>query len=504
MEEKMKDVFKKILDFILSFIQPKKMIRYRSINLFVIVLLFLSCMLMCAGISNISLLNYVKRNKENFRLFPEVYDLQYDGNVSLPKFTIDDKTGGLTNFTIGSEEDNVYELQFNLKDETKFNLTIVYEPNVYVKDLEHTVHDDRISSFDLNGYYNYIPKRDQNGKLLEKDMLVIIHNELVYYIFNHGFDVEKNETGNYTRYLEITGWDIMEGTYMLPKDASEIAYTDDKQKTLDYYKWSVPAKPGEQVTIGDVKYTATYVRSYFLPANETELVPNSYDVYDIRKWTKLATNKNETIFLGDEEFKAQPRLKSNIHEIFVSEDKTRVGVFSLYQAKQLDVNFGDLENGKYPVNPALVVEGMANLMVNSAANQLQMYNFIYAIIFIIFMPLLWTFATWAMGKKFGELTRFKEYYAICSISFILPSILIALFTVFVEPYVFIAQYAMFVQVAFYIFCIFKMNNQNRKPEKNNDNNKNNNNSNTKKEEVIDLKVNSESIRERISKTAQME
>ncbi len=500
----MKAAFKNFLDFILSFIKPKKMIRYRNINLFLIVLIFLGCMLLCAGVSNLSLINYVKRNKENFRLYPEVYNLEYEGGIELPKFSINDETGGMTNFSKGSEEDNVYEIKFNLEDGKTLNLTIVYEDKVFVNDDEKTPHDDRLTNFDLNGYYNYLPKRNENGELLEQDMLLIINNELIYYMFNHGTDTIMNESGNYNRYLESTGWDIMESKFTLPKDESEIVYKEDK--TIDYSKWTLTAKRGETVTFGDKTYYAhkTGERAYFLPNGASELVENAYGVYDIRKWTRLAANENESVFVEGVEYKAECRLSPNVHEIYVSNSTTRVGVFSLYQAKQLGVNFGDIENGKYPVNPAKIVEGIATLMVNSGANQLQYYNFFYAIIFIIFMPLLWTFATWAMGKKYGELTRFKEYYAICSVSFIVPSILVALFTIFVQPYAFIAQYAMFIQVAFYIFCIFKMNNVTRKPENKNNNNNGNNNNQPKKEEVVDLEVQTENVQERVARTAQME
>ena len=501
----MKNFFKKVLDFLLSLIQPKKMIRYRNINLFLIVLIFLGCMLLCSGISNLSLVRYVKRNIENYKLFPEVYDLEYEGGVNFPSFSIDEPTGGITGFKDGNgEEEDIYEIKFALQDGSTLNLTVVYEPDVYVNDRVETVHDDRLSSFDLNGYYNYVPKRDENGNLLEKDMLVIIHHELVYYIFNHGFESAKNEIGSYTRYLEFTGWSIREGSYMLPNDASEIAYTDESQKELDVYKWTKPAKLGDTIEIDGEKYTAKYVNTYYLPASEEELVLNSYGEYDVRKWTKIAKDKDECVYLNEgEKIIAESRLKSNIHEIFVSDNQTRVGVFSLYHADLADIKFGDLGNGKYPVNPTLMVQAIADLMVPSAANQLQTLNFLYAVIFIIFMPILWTFATWVMGKKFGELTRFKEYYAICAISFIIPSILIAIFTIFFEPYVFIAQYAMFVQVAFYIFCIFKMNNPKRKPTNKDDGDDNKNNSHVSKEEV-DLKVETELIQERISKTAKME
>ena len=499
----MKNALKKMLDFMLSFIQPKKMIRYRNINLFLTILIFLGCMFLCAGVSNVSLVNYVKRHKENFRLFPEVYDLECNEKVSLPKFTIDEQTGGLTNFTIGSEKDNVYEIKFNLENNKTLNLTLVYEPNVYVNDNEKTPHDDRLMSFDLNGYYNYQPKRDADGNLLEQDMLIVIHNELIYYMFNHGIDLIPDASGNYNRYLESTGWDIMESKYVLPKDATEIAYTGENNSELDYSKWTTVAKRGEQVVIGEKTYTAhaTGERAYYLPASADELVLNAYGEYDVRKWTKLAENKEEKTFIDGKEYLAASRLNQNLHEIYVSNTTTRVGVFSLSQAKQYGIDFGNLENGKYPVDPTIAVVGIANLMVNSGSNQLQMYNFFYALIFILFMPLIWTFATWAMGKKFGELTRFKEYYAICSVSFIVPSIIIALFTIFVEPYAFIAQYAMFAQVAFYIFCIFKMNNVNKKPVKNNPNQ---DNSKPKKEEVIDLEVKTEKVEEKISRTAQME
>ena len=82
---------KKVLDFILSFIVPKKMKRYRNLNIFLIVLIFLGCALLCAGVSNLALEGYVKRNKENFRLFSETYDLPSGNEEVLPKFNLNQK-----------------------------------------------------------------------------------------------------------------------------------------------------------------------------------------------------------------------------------------------------------------------------------------------------------------------------------------------------------------------------------------------------------------------------
>ena len=125
---------KKFLDFISSFVLPKKMMRYRNINFFIIVLIFLGCMFLCVGTSNLGLTRYIKNNKDSFRLFNEVYDLSSEEKVNLPRFSIDESKSVITNFTIGEEVDNVYELSFPLEDNKTLNLTLVYEPNVKIND----------------------------------------------------------------------------------------------------------------------------------------------------------------------------------------------------------------------------------------------------------------------------------------------------------------------------------------------------------------------------------
>ena len=479
---------KRILDFILSFVVPSKIKRYRNLNIFLIVLIFLGCSLLCAGVSNLSLERYVKRNKENFRLFSETYDLPSGNEKILPKFTLDESTFEIEDFA----GENLYETTFDLEDGSKLNLTLVYEPNVYINDLEETPYDDRIINFNIVDYYNYVPERDANGKLKEKDMLVIITAELIYYFNNHGYDLYQSADGTYTRYLEATGWSIMEKKCVLPKDESEIVYTDETNKTLDYSKWTESAKLGDTKSIGGKTYVAynTQEDAYYLPATSSE-------VNSLNSWS-LSCDKDGEITHNGVVYKAKTKISRNLHNVFISDATQRIGVFSLYQASKLGINFGDLSgDGKATTDMKLVVEAIGNLMVNMGVSQLSNYNTIYAIIFIVILPLLWTFGLWMMSRKFGELTRVKEYYAICSVSYIFPSVLVALFTIVAQPYAFIAQYAMFVQLAFYIFMVYKINNPKTKKT-------NNDSGNSRELPVVDLKVETKKVTEIKSQAAQME
>lgn len=481
---------KKVLDFILSFVVPSKMKRYRNLNIFLIVLIFLGCALLCAGVSNLSLEGYVKRNKENFRLFSETFELPSGHEEVLPKFNLDEKTYSIEDFA----GENLYEATFNLEDGSEFNLTLVYEPDVYINDLAETEHDDRIIDFNIVDYYNYVPERDSNGKLKEKNMLVIITAELIYYFNNHGYDLYQNAEGGYTRYLESTGWSIVEKKHVLPKDASEISYLDEEKKQLDYSKWTLSAGLGDTTSIDGKTYVAhsTGEDAYFLPASPSEV--------NLSEWS-LACNKDGEITHNGITYKAKTKISRNLHEVFVSENTQRIGVFSLYQASKQGINFANLSgDNKATTDMKLVVEAIGNLMVNMGVSQLENYNTIYAMIFIVVMPLLWTFALWVMSRKFGELTRFKEYYAICSVAYIVPSILTGLFTIVSQPYAFIAQYAMFIQLAFYIFVVYKINN----PKTRKDNNNVNPNNKPQEKPVVDLEVKTEKVTEIKSHAAQIE
>ena len=464
---------KKVLDFILSFIVPKKMKRYRNLNIFLIVLIFLGCALLCAGVSNLALEAYVKRNKENFRLFSETYDLPSGNEEVLPKFNLNQKTYSIEDF---AGEQKIFETTFTLEDSSELNLTLVYEPDVYINDLSETKHDDRIIEFNIIDYYNYVPERDADGNLKEKNGPI---GEYLDY--------------SYTRYLESTGWSIMESKHVLPKDESEIVYLDTEKKELDYSKWTLSASLGDTTTIGDTTYVAyaTGEDAYFLPATSSEV--------NLSDWS-LSCNKDDTITHNGVEYQAKTRINRNLHNVFVSENTQRIGVFSLYQASKMGVNFSDLNgDNKATTDMKLVVEAIGDLMVKTGVSQLENYNTIYAMIFIFIMPLLWTFALWVMSRKFGELTRFKEYYAICAVSYIVPSILTALFTLFSQPYAFIAQYAMFIQLGFYIYMVYKINNPKVK-------NNNNTSSTNKIQErpAVDLNVKTEKVTEIKSNAAQME
>ena len=138
---------KKVLQYLSTFIIPKKMEVHRDMNLFVAVLLFLLSAVLCAGIGNFRLRTVLKNGYlGECYSYEDTFDLtleNFDSSM-LPSFTMNEETYKAENIVWpNGVQQSVYNLTYKAEDGLDVNMTLVYE-------FDKTTKDDL--DFDLNAY----------------------------------------------------------------------------------------------------------------------------------------------------------------------------------------------------------------------------------------------------------------------------------------------------------------------------------------------------------------
>lgn len=180
-------------------------------------------------------------------------------------------------------------------------------------------------------------------------------------------------------------------------------------------------------------------------------ITESFYLYDSRQATEgweafqevPDTNPREYKYIGD----------NNPHNLFMSKDERFLvyGAFGYGTTTFTSVNFGDISGNK-----GNLYNGFFIVILDEATQYVKFTYYLYAFFYTILFSLLWVLATFLMSRRLGEMTRYREYYAIGGISFLAPSVLFGILGIFI-PYINIAQYAMLGQVIFFIYCTFAIN-----------------------------------------------
>ncbi len=410
--------------FILSLVMPTKMVRHRNMSLLFTVLIFLSAMILMTGISGLTLGNYIQRKASNFLLYEEMFLSNSDEFATLPTFSIVESNYSIdtTTYLPGSNAKDIYEFNYPLADGHNMNLTIVYEPDVRAFDDESTPEVEKTTlDFDFRSYYNHKVATDENGKPLDKDILVVVTSQMVYYLYNHGKAFDTN-SGKYTEYLLNAYFSIYE--------------TNED---------------------GSIKY--------YLPTAEEEDLTNQYGDWDINSWTETVDEEDKLLTAESTNgiYKAQPKLYDNIFKIFSNDDSTRrlMGAYSLLEISNMGYNLGALNTENGQANGTVLLEMFGNIITTSFAEQFKLTTFLIGFIFVVLFPVLWTAAIWLVSRKNAELTRFKEYYNIAAITMIPIAIIMCIVVIFF-PYLIVYRYALIAHVAWFAYAAVKINSHARK------------------------------------------
>ncbi|MBR2891617.1 MAG: YIP1 family protein [Bacilli bacterium] len=372
---------KKVLQYLSTFIIPKKMEVHRDMNLFVAVLLFLLSAVLCAGIGNFRLKTVLKNGYlGECYSYEDTFDLtleNFDSSM-LPSFTMNEETYKAENIVWpNGVQQSVYNLTYKAEDGLDVNMTLVYE-------FDKTTKDDL--DFDLNAYLQVNPY-DGNGNLISRDILVVYTQDIFYYIFNRGY-------------------------------------------TLGY-------KPSEQDTLE---------AHHYLNVEKWALAKN-WSMYKVQRDTEgniVKDTNGDLIYLPNAENKEYTR---NINQLFTNGGERNVGIFSYLELDKNNATYTKFEN---PLHDC------ANIMINTCKESVSIYGYILSFFYVVVLPILWVFVIWLLMRKNAEITRFREYYSICAASFLFPSLIGGIVTLFV-PYTIISRIIMIAQAVFYFIVVSRIN-----------------------------------------------
>lgn len=402
-------------NFILSFILPRRMEEHRDMNLFIAIILFFLSMIICAGIPPKRMEKVIKKNYISDALvFDGTYEATFE-KQSLPVYTV--VNGEVEDYTL-IDNKKVYDIQYKLADESVINLKIVYQFDV---DNKHGIDKD---VFSIDEYLKIDPFNTDHS-LKQKDVLAVFTKTGIYYIYNHGY------LHAYTASLETK---LEEARYLNP------------QVWASTNLWSMYE---HELIIDNGK--AEFTENYYHPASleEYESDPTG------KNWKTSTPTSNK---IHDFDYTPVKRYNNNLYELFNFNGGTNYGYFSY---KNLELM--GKEQLTLSENP--LVE-LSDLMVNTKASDVRTQSYILSFFFVIILPIIWVLIIWLIMHKNGELVRFREYYAVASVSFLIPSIIIGIVGLFI-PYYTISRFAMLLHAAYYFICVTRINSMSNGSKKSN-------------------------------------
>lgn len=399
---------KKVKEFLLSIILPRKMYRYHSMKIIYSVLVFILSAFLLLFSVNLSTERFMKDMIGSINF--EENDYKVVNEIQLPKYRIAKSNSGgyyLDVDEVGEDGkadsfQGVFEILFEDSKKNQLKLNIVFDEacDLFGDNPSKSIDKDL---FDLKGYMTQT-REDKTTYLL-----YIFTKKSFYYLYDLG--QEKDSNGKW-----VDNANTRYGSYEMDKNGE--------------YKYYLPTDASEVI-------------------DENGPILNQYGNYDTSLWTTETTKDAKTIIDG-KEFSAQRRIK----------DDMRYAIYNgkyVYSNINIDrindendsVNFGQNKDIKY------VLTNYVELMAEVDANiQKSMYSVFVVIINIIF-PLVWVLITWLLSRKF-VMNKFKEYYAICSITYIITSILGFVLGFFIrfDSLMFIL---LIIELIYYIFVTFRIN-----------------------------------------------
>lgn len=401
----------KIKDIILSLVLPRRMYRFHDLKVIYSVMIFIVSAFLLMFSINISTERFMKDligtpDFENYK-----YNIVPEESDTIPKYQIATSHSG--NLYLDCELPGVdgstdaFRGVYNitLEDDARNHriilTTVFFEDLDLFSSTDTTISADSVEklknegNFDLSGYLN----QERTDKTTY--ILYVFSTKAFYYLYD-------------------LGQEYVDGKWV---DATNVRYTSFEYNDDGTYK-------------------------YFLPKDETELVLNSYGKYDTSYWTIEAAEGATASFNSN--IVSERRIAKDLRKVLSSGEYVYGNLETeLINQEENAVNFSSNEN------IVEVIELSVNLMADCDANiQKNMYSFFVVLINIIF-PVIWVFITWLLSKKF-IMNKFKEYYAICSITYVTTSFIGFILGFFIS-FDRLMLILLIIELLYYIFVTFRIN-----------------------------------------------
>lgn len=397
----------KIKEVLLSVILPRKMYRYHKLHIFYSLLILIATALVILFSVNLSTERFTRESfsapdfeKNNYKLLEE---------FNIPEYKIAQANSGgyYLDVMVGTENTDTYQNVFTteLKNEKNniMELTIVFDESCDLFKTEETDVNIDKELFDLNAYMMQYRNDSRNNNDKEY-LLFVFTKKSFYYLYNLG------------------------------------------QVQDPYGKWT----DGTNRSYSSYDKTSTGEIAYYIPTTIEEAnAKDVYGNYDVSKWTTQTTEGNSVTF-GDTTYKAEKRITESIRTAIYNGE---------YVYGNIDIeliNDGE-KSANFSANKNIieVIKQNIELMITSDASiQKSMYSF-FAILINVFISFVWVLITWLLSRKF-IMNKFKEYYAICAISYIPVSIISCILCFFIR-FDTMMLFILLAELIFYIFVTFRIN-----------------------------------------------
>lgn len=389
-------------DLILSFFLPRKMYRHHNMRFIFSVGIFFGAMLILLFSVNISTAHFMRKmiNTPDFSKSEYVFEGEIE---DFPDYKIDNING---------------EIRLDCSE------TGTTDGDTYRKVIHNTLKEKNgVNRIDLTVVFfeDYNPFKDE-------DKQFALQNSN----FKDVFDLDgylRQEKAENTEYL----------LYVFTK-------------TAFYYSYNLGegSKASSALPIYDYNQN-NFTVNYYLPDinNPDELSKNAYGSWDPANWSRKVS-ESETIQYEGETIKAMPKLLPTLREIFLNTEY-------LYQNTDYDIINAEKEQANFKTNSNIneALSQMVEIMVLADANiQKSIYSIFTCLINLIF-PFIWVLITWLMSRKF-VMSKFREYYAICSITYLVTSIIGFILGFFIS-FDKLILILLVIELIYYIVATFRIN-----------------------------------------------
>lgn len=414
---------KKVKEFLIALIVPRKMIKFKGLNVFLSFVLLIIGTYIAMGSTLAVAEKYVI---DNYTVFNGETLKEEDKILKFDNFSINDKSYEFTATLIDNDK-GIYHSKYEMTDSNTLDLTIVFDDSINILEEVSEENTKELKYFDLEGYYNQ--KQDENTKYV-----------LIIYTKRH------------LLYLGDLGKKFVDGKYEVLDSSTNSIFEKDE--------------------------SGNYV--YYLPASKDELVLSEQypSCYDTTKWTrKVVGVEAEIDFEYDGIIDIEPvrRHKKVVNDAIYS-NYSRCYLYSDLILNGIeDLNLSEVSVKSY-------FNGLYSSILSIETNNEKAYNTLVAFLAVIIMPLFIVLITWLFFKGY-VLHKFREYFAIYSITYATLSVVAFIIGFFIEYFTFFVIWWI-AQICYYFFVTLRINTM---PEEKDDNNNNNSNNNNEKVEELSFK-----------------